>query len=229
MACQGALRLLLHELATKRYSMCGSSAKIGSFSSAEKGAERNPVSGPYTVLAHNKRSFTNGFRHDVDHRSPLSAAMERSCHCLLERQAADGHWVGELQGDTILESEYILLLAFLGRENDPRVRKAAEYILEQQLPEGGWNNYPEGPVEVSVSVKAYFALKLAGHDADAPYMRQACDVIRSLGGAAECNSFTKFYLALLGQFPYGNCPSVPPEMMLLPRWAYVNIYAMSVW
>ncbi len=82
---------------------------------------------------------------------------------------------------------------------------------------------------MSVSVKAYFALKLAGYHADAPSMRRARDVIRSLGGAARCNSFTKFYLALLGQFPYANCPAVPPELMLLPRWAYVNIYAMSSW
>jgi squalene-hopene/tetraprenyl-beta-curcumene cyclase len=147
----------------------------------------------------------------------------------LSRQQPDGHWIGELQGDTILESEFILLMAFLGRENEPRVTKLAQYILEQQLPEGGWNNYPEGPVEVSVSVKAYFALKLAGHDPDAPYMRQAREVILSLGGAAQCNSFTRFYLALLGQFPYANCPSVPPEMLLLPRWCTFNIYAMSSW
>src|SRR5262249_19793113 len=67
------------------------------------------------------------------------------------------------------------------------------------------------------------------HDPDLPYMRRACAVIRALGGAAKCNSFTKFYLALLGQFPYANCPAVPPEMLLLPRWAYFNIYAMSSW
>jgi squalene-hopene/tetraprenyl-beta-curcumene cyclase len=144
-------------------------------------------------------------------------------------QKPDGHWVGELQGDTILESEYVLLMAFLGREADERVRKAARYILRQQLADGGWNNYPQGPAELSVSVKAYFALKLAGHDAGASYMRRARSVIRRLNGAAHCNSFTKFYLALLGQFPYANCPAVPPEMMLLPRWAYFNIYAMSSW
>jgi squalene-hopene/tetraprenyl-beta-curcumene cyclase len=159
----------------------------------------------------------------------LQAAVDRTQRWLLSRQAADGHWVGELQGDTILESEYILLMAFLGREDDSRVAKAANYVLQKQLAEGGWNNYPEGPVELSVSVKAYFALKLAGHDADAPHMRQACEVIRALGGPAGCNSFTKFYLALLGQFPYANCPAVPPEMMLLPRWAYFNIHAMSSW
>src|SRR5262249_9076501 len=157
--------------------------------------------------------------------APLSAALDRARRCLLDRQAADGHWVGELQGDTILESEYILLMAFLGREREDKVRKAANYILTHELPGGGWNNYPGGPVDLSVSVKAYFALKLAGHDPEAVYMRSARDLIRSLGGAARCNSFTKFYLALLGQFPYANCPAVPPEMMLLPKWAYVNLYA----
>jgi squalene-hopene/tetraprenyl-beta-curcumene cyclase len=161
--------------------------------------------------------------------SPIRAAVARSVSLLLSRQAFDGHWVGELQGDTILESEYILLLAFLGRERNAKVAKIARYLLAQQMPEGGWNNYPEGPPDLSVSVKAYFALKLAGHDPNADYMVRARQLIRSLGGAARCNSFTKFYLALLGQFPYANCPAVPPEIMFLPRWAYFNIYAMSSW
>ena len=223
------LDFLLQQLARKRYSKDDSWAPQDLCQVQNEGAEGNPVNEPYTVLAHNKRSFTNGFRHDIDHRSPLSAAVERTCQCLLKRQAPDGHWVGELQGDTILESEYILLMAFLGRGGESKVSKAARYILAQQLPEGGWNNYPDGPADLSVSVKAYFALKLAGHDANLPYMRRARAVIRSLGGAARCNSFTKFYLALLGQFPYANCPAVPPEMILLPRWAYFNIYAMSSW
>src|SRR5207247_784154 len=133
-------------------------------------------------------------------------------------QAHDGHWVGELQGDTILESEYILLLAFLGREKDETAIKAARYILTQERPDGGWSNYPGGPADLSVSVKAYFALKLTGADADSPAMRRARDIIHDLGGAGQCNSFTRFYLALLGQLPYRNCPAVPPELVLLPRW-----------
>jgi squalene-hopene/tetraprenyl-beta-curcumene cyclase len=168
-------------------------------------------------------------RHDSTPSSPLRRAIERARRCLLDKQRSDGHWVGELQGDTILESEYVLLMAFLGRETEEVCRKVARYILRQQLPDGGWSNYPGGPSELSVSVKAYFALKLTGQDPGAPAMRRACQVIRSLGGAAGCNSFTKFYLALLGQSPYANCASVPPEMVLLPRWSYINLYAMSSW
>jgi squalene-hopene/tetraprenyl-beta-curcumene cyclase len=161
--------------------------------------------------------------------SPVRDVLQRARRRLLSLQRSDGHWVGELQGDTILESEYILLMAFLGREGEEKPHKAARYLLQQQLPQGGWNNYPGGSFEISVSVKAYFALKLTGHDPDAPYMVRAREQIRAHGGAARCNSFTKFYLALLGQVPYRNCPVVPPELLLLPRWVYVNLYAMSAW
>jgi squalene-hopene/tetraprenyl-beta-curcumene cyclase len=148
---------------------------------------------------------------------------------LLTLQQPDGHWCAELQGDTILESEYILLLAFLGEETSDLARKAAQYILQEQQADGSWSNYPDGPIEVSVSVKAYFALKLTGHDPSAPYMVKARERILEAGGAARCNSFTRFYLALLGQIPYASCASVPPELILLPRWFYINLYAMSSW
>jgi squalene-hopene/tetraprenyl-beta-curcumene cyclase len=182
-----------------------------------------------TLLSDLPRPLPHGIREDRAHRSALRTAIDRARDCLLAKQFADGHWCGELQGDTILESEYIILMAFLGRQREERCLKAARYLLTQQRNEGAWGNYPGGPADLSVSVKAYLALKVTGHDAEAPYMRRASTVIRRLGGAAGCNSFTKFYLALLGQFPYANCASVPAEMMFLPRWAYINIYAMSSW
>jgi squalene-hopene/tetraprenyl-beta-curcumene cyclase len=159
----------------------------------------------------------------------LANVVERGRSGLLARQQPDGHWVGELEGDTILESEFVLLLAFLGKLDDPRIKLAANYLLKHQQPGGGWANYTDGPAEISVSVKAYFALKIAGHSADEPHMRRAANVIRSLGGAEATNSFTRFYLALLGQLPYSACPSVPAEIILLPRWFYFNVYAMSAW
>jgi squalene-hopene/tetraprenyl-beta-curcumene cyclase len=156
-------------------------------------------------------------------------ATQRASNCLLAQQQPDGHWCAELQGDTILESEFILLLAILGQWQDARIPKLANYIRSQQMPEGGWSTYPGGPADVSVSVKAYWALKIAGDSGDAPHMRRAAEVIRRLGGAAAVNSFTRFYLAALGQVPYDVCPTVPVELMLLPRWFPINIYAMSAW
>src|SRR6266496_6240409 len=101
---------------------------------------------------------------------------------LLSIQREDGHWCGELEGDTILESEYVLTMHFLGRAGEPRIRKAAEYLRRQQLPGGGWAIYPGGPPEVSSSVKAYFALKLVGDDPGAPHMAKARRIILELGG-----------------------------------------------
>ena len=159
----------------------------------------------------------------------VAGGVERGRAGLLARQQPDGHWVGELEGDTLLGSEFVLLLTFLGKHDDPRIQFAANHLLKHQQPGGGWSNYAGGPVEVSVSVKAYFALKIAGHSADAPHMTRAAAAIRAHGGAEATNSFTRFYLALLGQVPYSACPSVPAEIILLPRWFYFNIYAMSAW
>jgi squalene-hopene/tetraprenyl-beta-curcumene cyclase len=159
----------------------------------------------------------------------LRHAIARTRQWLLAEQHADGHWVGELEGDTILESEYILLLAWLGREQEPAALKCAQHMLNLQLAEGGWAIYPGGPVDISASVKAYFALKLTGHDPSSEPMQRARAAILAHGGADAVNSFTRFYLALLGQIGYEQCPAVPPEFVLLPKWFPVNLYAVSAW
>src|SRR5262245_2628978 len=127
------------------------------------------------------------FRHRISSRwSPFSTddiddSLERTREWLISRQHADGHWVGELEGDTILESEYVLLLAFLGRQSSPICSRCARYILDRQLPEGGWSIYTGGPVEVSASVKAYFALKLVGYPPYASAMNRAARALRAHG------------------------------------------------
>ncbi len=182
-------------------------------------------------------------RFDVAHANPATPhaapsaavtqqvvrAVRRTRDHLLARQHDDGYWVGELQGDTILESEYILLLAWMGRENSEIAQQAAEYIRQQQRPEGGWSLFPGGPLEMSASVKAYFALKLTGHDPATEEMSRARHAILAAGGAEKVNSFTRYYLALLGVISYRQCPVVPPELMLIPRWMPLNIHEMSAW
>jgi squalene-hopene/tetraprenyl-beta-curcumene cyclase len=164
-----------------------------------------------------------------DLRFRVRQGLENSQSYLLSIQGDDGHWCGELEGDTILESEYILTMHYVGRANEPKLRKAANYVRDKQHTDGGWSIYPGGPPDVSSSVKAYFALKLLGDSPDAPHMVRARRVIRSLGGLDACNSFTKIYLSVFGQYDWNKCPSVPPELMLFPRWFYINIYEMSSW
>lgn len=165
--------------------------------------------------------------------SPSAAALDRGLdqtrQWLLERQEDDGHWIGELEGDTILESEYILLMAYLGREREEVCVKACKYLFEQRRPEGGWAIYPGGPFDLSTSVEAYFALKLVGMPTEHPEMVRARQMILEAGGAQRCNSFSRFYLALLGQIPYDECPCVPPELVLVPpKWGF-SLAAMSAW
>jgi squalene-hopene/tetraprenyl-beta-curcumene cyclase len=148
---------------------------------------------------------------------------------LLARQHEDGHWRAALEGDTILESEYLLLLAWLDRFGSPEVPGAIQRIRSLQLPDGGWPIYPGGPAEISASVKAYLVLKLAGHSSDEPFMQRAQEAIRVLGGPWAANSFTRYYLALLGQMPYSACPAVPPEIVLLPKWFPINLHSVSAW
>lgn len=159
----------------------------------------------------------------------LESSLAATSQWLFDRQREDGHWVGELEGDTILESEYVLLKTFLGEGADKVCVKACQYIMDLQLPGGGWAIYPGGPVEVSASVKAYFALKIVGVPVSDPAMRRAREAVLAMGGAQACNSFTRFYLALLGQIGYDECPSVPPELVLIPSWLNFSLAAMSAW
>src|SRR5439155_19925491 len=161
--------------------------------------------------------------------TPLAGAIERARNCLLSLQDAAGFWRGELQGDSILESEYLLMKFILGQEDDPQLPLIANYLRRLQQPDGGWNMYPGGKADLSGTVKAYFALKLMGDSGDAPHMVAARRVVHQLGGAEKCNTFTKFFFACLGQISFAACPSIPPEIVLLPKWFYFNLYQVSAW
>ena len=159
----------------------------------------------------------------------LEEAIERGAEHLLSLQAEPGYWLGELQADTTLESDYIYYLHVLGKADPERIAKLANYVRRRQLPDGGWNIYPGGPSELNATCKAYFALKLAGDGPDAPHMARARQRIHRLGGLERTNSYVRFYLALVGALGWELVPAIPPEIMLLPNWFYLNIYEMSSW
>ena len=162
-------------------------------------------------------------------QSLFDESLDRASSFLLDLQHADGHWVGELEADTTLESDYIFYLHVIGKFEHARVRKLAEYVRRRQLSDGGWNIFSGGPSEVNATVKAYFALKLAGDSPEASHMVRACRRVRELGGLEHTNSFTRLYLALAGVIGWEMVPAIPPELMFLPNWAYINIYEMSSW
>ncbi|MEW4452629.1 terpene cyclase/mutase family protein [Bremerella sp. JC817] len=159
----------------------------------------------------------------------LTTAIERTSNWLLSQQADEGYWCAELEGDSILQSEFLLLLAWARREKSEIAQRVSKQLLAQQRADGTWAQYPEGKLDISSCVKAYFALKLTGHEPTADYMVKARDAILEAGGADAVNSFTRLYLALLGQIPLEICPAIPPEMILLPNWFPLNIYRMSSW
>ncbi len=161
----------------------------------------------------------------------LDLAVERARDNLAGQQREDGHLCAQLEADITLESDLIIALHFLGRAriHADLMAKAAREILAQQLPGGGFSTFPGGPPDVSATVKAYFALKLAGYPADAEPLARARAAIAALGGITRCNTYTRFYLALFGQYDWKGVPEILPEIMLLLPWFPLSLYSMSSW
>jgi squalene-hopene/tetraprenyl-beta-curcumene cyclase len=159
----------------------------------------------------------------------LESSIERGANHLLSLQTEEGFWLGELEADTTLESDYIYYLFVLGKADPDRIAKLATYVRRRQLEDGGWSIYPNGPSELNATCKAYFALKLAGDPIDSPHMTRARASVHALGGLELTNSYTRFYLALVGAVGWELVPAIPPELMLLPNWFYINIYEFSSW
>jgi squalene-hopene/tetraprenyl-beta-curcumene cyclase len=161
--------------------------------------------------------------------STVDAAIEQAHTFLLRAQAADGHWVGELEADSTLTAEYLLLCHLLDRVDREREAKAVVYLRSRQLAGGGWNLFEGGRPNLSATLKAYFALKLAGVPVNDPAMAAARRLILESGGPVAANVFTKITLALFGEYPWSAVPAMPVEIMLLPRWSYFNLYEVSYW
>ncbi len=167
----------------------------------------------------------------------VDIAVERSIEALFSKQHADGHFCAELEGDSILNSEYILMKAALGQFDPPaatphdreRFRKMGVYLRMLQREDGTWGQYPGSSPDLSACVKAYLALKLLGDQRDAPHMVRARERILELGGAEKINTFSMFYLACLGQVSWDACPTIPPEVVLLPRLSPFHLDKVSAW
>ena len=165
----------------------------------------------------------------------LDAAVARATAGLLRWQRPDGHWVFELEADATIPAEHLLLRRYLGEPHDPELeRKTANYLRRIQGGHGGWPLVHDGAFDISATVKAYFALRFAGDAPDAPHMARARAAVLAAGGAAAVNVFTRIQLALFGIAPPGvepwaDIPTMPPELILLPRWFPIHLSKMSYW
>jgi squalene-hopene/tetraprenyl-beta-curcumene cyclase len=167
----------------------------------------------------------------TDSRDPaLEERIQAATRTLLDRQKPDGHWVFELEADCTIPAEYILMRHYLAEPVDAELeRKIGVYLRRVQGAHGGWPLFHEGAFDMSASVKAYYALKLIGDSIDAEHMRRAREAIRSHGGAARSNVFTRTALALYGSLSWRAVPVMPVEIMLLPKWFPFHITKVSYW
>jgi len=159
----------------------------------------------------------------------LEAAIAAARDALIAAQSAQGYWLFELEADCTIPAEYILMMHFLDEIDASLERKLAVYLRSRQAAHDGWPLYHDGDFNLSCSVKAYYALKLAGDDPNAPHMQRARKAILKHGGAARANVFTRIALALFGQIPWRGVPYIPVEIMLLPRWFPFHIDKVSYW
>ena len=160
----------------------------------------------------------------------LDAAVARAADALVARQRPDGHWVFELEADATIPAEYVLLRHFLGEQVDGDLEaRIGRYLRRIQGNHDGWGLYHGGAFDISASVKAYFALKMIGDATDAPHMMRARAAIRAAGGAAAVNVFTRIQLALFAAGPWRTIPTMPPELILAPRWFPVHLAKMAYW
>ena len=164
---------------------------------------------------------------DVD---ALEERIHKATHALLAQQRPDGHWVFELEADATIPAEYVLLRHYLGEPVDAALEaKIAVYLRRIQGAHGGWPLFRDGELDISATVKAYFALKMIGDSVDADHMRRAREAVCARGGAERANVFTRIMLALFGFVPWRAVPVMPVEIMLLPRWFPFHLDKISYW
>lgn len=161
--------------------------------------------------------------------SRLDAALAEAEAALRQFQHAHGYWCFELEADCTIPAEYILMMHYMGEIDLELQAKLAVYLRTRQLNQGGWPLYEGGAMDISCSVKTYYALKLAGDSPEAAHMEKARTVILAQGGAARCNVFTRITLALFGQLPWRGVPFMPVELLLLPRWFPFHISKVAYW
>ena len=182
--------------------------------------------------AHPIPSFRTGMPREPSprgHASTAEEAIAKTVSLLRDTQHEDGYWWGELESNPTMEAEYIFLTHILGAADPDRWDKTARHIERQQGEDGGWRLYYGAASDLSTTVECYTALKMAGRDPDSPSMRRARELILSKGGIEKTRSFTKIWLAMLGQWEWSGTPYIAPELIFVPKGVPFNVYSFASW
>ncbi|MFL5823161.1 MAG: squalene--hopene cyclase [Solirubrobacteraceae bacterium] len=162
-------------------------------------------------------------------RSPAAAALARARDHLLSLQHPEGWWKGELQTNVTMDAEDLLLREFLGIREAEATERSARWIRSQQRTDGSWSKFWGGPGDLSTTIEAYVALRLAGDSPQEAHMQAASAFARAQGGLEKARVFTHIWLALFGAWPWEHVPVLPPELMILPEWFPLNAYDFACW
>jgi len=178
----------------------------------------------------NRRSVQGAPVQDAQVIPGLDTAIERTRRYILGVQdPIEGFWVDQVEADVTIPSEYLMFRRMIGRVDAEKERRLVNFIRSKQMEDGGWNLYYKGPADISATIKAYFAMKVAGESPDAPHMAKARRKILEMGGIVNANVFTKIMLATFGQYRWDALPAMPAELALLPEWFFFSMYEVSYW
>jgi len=161
--------------------------------------------------------------------SRVDVAVRSAAERLLDLQDEAGYWWAELESNVTITAEHLFLRYILGNFDRAEAEAAATGILQRQRDDGTWANWHDGPGELSTTIEAYLALKMAGVPPNAPEMARARAFILSQGGVENVRVFTKIWLAMMGEWDWRGLPVLPAELVLLPRWFPISIYSFGCW
>lgn len=159
----------------------------------------------------------------------IERCLDRAVEALVAMQDPKGWWKGELETNVTMDAEDLLLREFLGVRTSAQTTSAAQWIRSNQRDDGTWANFFGGPPELSTTIEAYVALRLAGDPVDAEHLQRAARYILDAGGVEKSRVFTRLWLALFDLWSWDDLPVLPPELMFLPRFVPLNIYDFGCW
>ena len=160
----------------------------------------------------------------------LNGSIEDAAAWLATRQKPEGYWVGRLESNVCMEAQWILCLWFIGLEDHPMRERMAQALLKSQREDGSWEIYFDAPAgDINTTVEAYAALRSMGYGKDEPALVKARDWIFDKGGLRNIRVFTRYWLAMIGEWPWTKTPNIPPEVIYFPSWFPFSIYNFAQW